>query len=563
MRKFYAVLTLAAFAALPAAAASLGTGTVINPAGNLYYVNYPTLVELEWQIEGVGQNIEFVSDNHNVTVSINGNEYPVAATLTSSAGNGDIGGLATRADEGNDALNISFYNQYEMAGSPTTGTLIVSIPQGLVCNADGEENDDQEFTFYVLQPYPESQIVITPAPNATYPPADLSEVKLSFSSPIELLDEEAKIIVSQNINDKWEDQKYLKTITAGSDYISIDLSYLAEGSYRVVIPQGVVKIGDSQINGEIWLVYNIFNGLPNATVYHGPEENSYVAYGYFIELYLTWDYTTVTANDLTANLIIMNSAGNEESIEIPATDISLATVDKPSDGPNNPDNDHPDVPVPDSRAGETGNVLIIDYQNTLPDNYSGYVTIQIPEGIVNVNGAENPSQEFSFYVYPYTTVTPTFSVENSVIEVSWAGLNLSSPNTDFFIVDGQGERTELTFDQGFGVPGQVSVNDNFTALLINLESLDLENGNYILYIPDCSVMLYDEDYNIYLCSEVNYEFEVEDNKVTGIKAVGLSETSVKGIYNLNGVKVAGNESDTYNLPAGIYIINGKKVLISK
>lgn len=58
---------------------------------------------------------------------------------------------------------------------------------------------------------------------------------------------------------------------------------------------------------------------------------------------------------------------------------------------------------------------------------------------------------------------------------------------------------------------------------------------------------------------------VEDNEATSIEGIfnGVEKTgsNVKGIYNLNGQMVRSNTDDTTGLPSGIYIVNGKKVIV--
>jgi hypothetical protein len=64
-----------------------------------------------------------------------------------------------------------------------------------------------------------------------------------------------------------------------------------------------------------------------------------------------------------------------------------------------------------------------------------------------------------------------------------------------------------------------------------------------------------------------YSFTVSaDTKVSVSKEAGVSNISVDNnasseVYNLQGIRVARNANNINNLPAGIYIMNGKKVVI--
>lgn len=65
-----------------------------------------------------------------------------------------------------------------------------------------------------------------------------------------------------------------------------------------------------------------------------------------------------------------------------------------------------------------------------------------------------------------------------------------------------------------------------------------------------------------LCVESPKGNVVYGEPVAGIKAVSDSESSqpaIKGVYNMQGIRVA---DTTENLPAGLYIVNGKKTVIN-
>ena len=103
---------------------------------------------------------------------------------------------------------------------------------------------------------------------------------------------------------------------------------------------------------------------------------------------------------------------------------------------------------------------------------------------------------------------------------------------------GEGENTDLTTynvtnDWEF-VTVSVKPTDNCTSILLNL-------GAYVgtLYITDVTVYYLNED-------------------ETGVQAFQTADNAEKVIYNLNGMRV--NEN---NLTPGLYIINGKKVMIRK
>ena len=93
---------------------------------------------------------------------------------------------------------------------------------------------------------------------------------------------------------------------------------------------------------------------------------------------------------------------------------------------------------------------------------------------------------------------------------------------------------------------------------VEFDEAPAESGTYVLTIEEGAF-----GNSAYMASgykvgkantEINNSYTV---KVTGIDNIS-SDSDVKAVYNLMGVKVA---DSTDNLPAGIYIVNGKKVVV--
>ena len=117
--------------------------------------------------------------------------------------------------------------------------------------------------------------------------------------------------------------------------------------------------------------------------------------------------------------------------------------------------------------------------------------------------------------------------------------------------------------------------DNVRFFTENYE-VSVTNGTDTLIIYDMFGLLMDEEYNI-ITPDENTDFRVvgilmEDNglatllplnyidmKTVGIKNVTNAEELMKGkVWNINGMRV---NSDAKNLKKGVYIINGKKVVV--
>lgn len=191
------------------------------------------------------------------------------------------------------------------------------------------------------------------------------------------------------------------------------------------------------------------------------------------------------------------------------------------------------------------------------------VSLLIPEGIVkNMDDEINPSQEFVFYILPTCTdysITPdsgsTLS-DDFTVTVSFEGKKIEylSGTVRAMIYDPEYKDIALELDK------EVTITDN-NELVLNLSSL--ESGEYEVVIPEAYVFVFDGDEK-YLSPDLWLEFTVENSGNSGVRITGI--TTAEGVvYDLNGRK-AGMVSEGGNydkLSEGIYIVNGKKVLIRK
>ena len=69
------------------------------------------------------------------------------------------------------------------------------------------------------------------------------------------------------------------------------------------------------------------------------------------------------------------------------------------------------------------------------------------------------------------------------------------------------------------------------------------------------------DMEYYQDNSANISFFVDDDRVTGIEGLPMSNTPIEGIYDLQGRKINVKNNDLNSLNKGIYIIDGKKVTI--
>ena len=97
-----------------------------------------------------------------------------------------------------------------------------------------------------------------------------------------------------------------------------------------------------------------------------------------------------------------------------------------------------------------------------------------------------------------------------------------------------------------------------------------EEGIYVITIPEGYLMVSDIEEGSYNSQPINITFtvdysseEIPDGPTGGVSGIEADANGNYIIYNLNGVNVAntGDASAISNLNKGIYIINGKKVIV--
>ena len=191
------------------------------------------------------------------------------------------------------------------------------------------------------------------------------------------------------------------------------------------------------------------------------------------------------------------------------------------------------------------------YYWTCPEWEGGQITIS-----VNASG-NNPS--ITIYAIPevneYNDNYTISTLENDVLAIYWTGNvdDIWYQEGDAYIETEAGN--DITLKKALsGQEGVVYLIDSDPyGLNIDLKALNLSEDDYTLVIPAGYLQIVTNDYEDFLLNpEIRYEFKVNSTKVTAIQ----NSNEVKSVYNLQGVKV-----DPNKLSNGIYIINGKKVII--
>lgn len=204
-------------------------------------------------------------------------------------------------------------------------------------------------------------------------------------------------------------------------------------------------------------------------------------------------------------------------------------------------------------------VLNIQFDNDFITYMDGeLLEIYLPEGlVVNAEGEVNPAQTVEIYLLPQLTGTLNIEDGSSIapadayITVSWDGISVMPNNGTSLRV--------RNFATGADSMVEAIFNDDAS---ISIDLTDFADGTYEISIPDAFVtILVEEDF---LSDQYAINSEMYPSyTISSSLAVDAIQKSVEfgPVYNINGVRVLENSSNVKALHPGIYIINGKKVVV--
>ena len=97
-------------------------------------------------------------------------------------------------------------------------------------------------------------------------------------------------------------------------------------------------------------------------------------------------------------------------------------------------------------------------------------------------------------------------------------------------------------------------------LILKLDTPVNENGSYTILFPE-GVFVIGNDMASWNSAEKSITFTVDGD--SGIEGITADENGVFVVYNFSGIHVAtvATAAELNSLPAGFYIVNGRKMLI--
>ena len=313
-----------------------------------------------------------------------------------------------------------------------------------------------------------------------------------------------------------------------------------KGTYILNIPEGCVTI-EGQPNKACELIYNIGRvsnmGLASISF---PSGGDYISY--LDHIVITWDMTPIVPAKLDSYATL---SINDEIIseKVPLNLVTL--IEDPVGNPGNMTDGY------STKAGEVStNAISIDFGRFVRWGQYGEYVISIPAGIVaDENGALNMAQRFVYHVYPEATPAQISYEGNDEGEVSKVVFTFEDNITinetaPVMTAENQGGE-KLVLSPGI----EIAIEGN--QLTVDMTKVESEYKEWEIILPSAYVIVGGNK----ICAEqyTGY-FTIASS---GIESVLTDGADVK-VYNLQGERV-GKE----NLTSGLYIINGKKVMIRK
>ena len=152
-----------------------------------------------------------------------------------------------------------------------------------------------------------------------------------------------------------------------------------------------------------------------------------------------------------------------------------------------------------------------------------------------------------------TMGTATYTIENGIVyvdsPVALAGVQIQ------LATEKGSEITAMDDMNGFEQTSSWLSDNDYIYLAYSMSGKTLSAGKHaVLNIGNAKVM------DIRLSDAAGSNVEAKAGQTTGVTRLGADAMNVSGIYTLTGVKVAGRSSDLKKLPAGVYIVDGVKVV---
>ena len=424
--------------------------------------------------------------------------------------------------------------------------LVITGSNDITVNGEGIGTVTLPFTVEAAPaPAPEPQF----ADGKTEYEAPVSELEVVWPGAKITFPRDNPIMVSVVLSSEPVDMKDVTvTLNNSGDGIIIPVNLTEAGTYTLTINKNYIEINGSTPASAISLDFTVTADsgstdqnpeLPEATLVWGEEG----AVAPVSTLEVVWENATVTLDEAQSMMLILAISINDgEGYMSDYTVDNVALNDK-----------------------EDGLVLTL----TDPIDAAGTYSLVIDSNdIVTVNGQEMPAIDLSFTVtdddeedpIPPVTELPepkfaggqtSFQAPLSSLEVVWDDATVVVNGGTAVVADAAGKEVVSNC--------KIEANTGINGIVITFRDGAITTaGSYKLIITGGD----DITVNSQGIGTVEMTFNVTGGW-SGIEGIEADSQGMFRIYNLNGVNVlnSDNANSVRTLPAGVYVINGKKVVI--
>lgn len=236
----------------------------------------------------------------------------------------------------------------------------------------------------------------------------------------------------------------------------------------------------------------------------------------------------------------------------------------------------------DLKETDPSNVVAVTPQTSTLGDANGSGNVDVADVITTVNYAsgQNPKP----FIFEAADINKDSQID--ILDVVGIIRTILNPNADasaqalatatYTVEDGKvyvdspvdlaGVQIQLSTEKGAQITAADDIacfeqtsswlsDNDYMFLAYSMSNKTLSAGKHaILNIGNAKIM------DIRLSDAAGKNVEAKAGETTSISRLGADVMSVSGIYTLTGVKVSGRSSDLSKLPAGVYIVDGKKVV---
>lgn len=399
-----------------------------------------------------------------------------------------------------------------------------------------DENSYTEISYQCDLGYPEVSVY-----PATGKVSKISQFNFSYDQGITIINPDATFYLFNSDKSQVIYSFQAKDLAVSTDDENVLTYTLLQplttlGTYYLSVPASAFGLGNGTLmvdNRASVLEYSIADRMDEYDVTITPADNSQVTkLSQFVITLNKWDAAIpyylnkekITLTDLDGNLITEGNADIDEN-----------------------------------RTKANQCIITLNEEVETPGNYR----LNIPYKAFIVDHTGNYYSEAMYFEYTVKKgPAPTINTTTTTVKAEDNSLSMVKINfTDYSYVDIENETARIlikdasgnTVSEGSLVPGE---NWNRINVKVTGETIS-QSGTYYLYIPANSINLeYAHLYKNELVVEFNFD------SATSISNVEQASNRVAKVYNLNGCLVGeGNPAVILNNKKGIYIVNGKKVVL--